>query len=273
MNQNTSEEENLFYNNRLIKNLISLKNSSIKNKIDERIREFAEFQVLLKKIKDYSLKSSEENRIERTESSKSASNNNATNDYNVKVNDNLLSLNSDIVEFENKILTELFFCLLTANFSAEGGIKIQNALRKDFHSLSLEELRDKLVSLGHRFPNKRAEYIINARSRRQKIIEILIVDDFDKDKREKLVHEVKGLGYKEASHFLRNIGFKNVAIIDFHILDILEKNNFIVKPRTLTPKRYLEIEEILRAIGISTGLNLSELDLYLWFMETGKILK
>ena len=84
---------------------------------------------------------------------------------------------------------------------------------------------------------------------------------------------VKGLGYKEASHFLRNTGRKNVAIIDFHIADLLENHRLIEKPKTISKAKYLEIENVLKKIGMKAGMHQSELDLYLWYMETGKILK
>ena len=91
--------------------------------------------------------------------------------------------------------------------------------------------------------------------------------------REWIVKNVRGLGYKEASHFLRNIGFDDYAIIDFHIVDILTDHKIIKKPKTLTKGKYLEIEDLLRNLANKTGLTLAELDLYLWYMETGKILK
>ena len=90
--------------------------------------------------------------------------------------------------------------------------------------------------------------------------------------REWLVKNVKGLGMKEASHFLRNIGFKDLAIIDFHIVDILVENKIINKPKNLN-KEYIKIEEKLRGIAKKVKLSLAELDLYLWYMETGKVLK
>ena len=91
--------------------------------------------------------------------------------------------------------------------------------------------------------------------------------------REWLVKIVKGIGYKEASHFLRNIGYTNFAIVDFHILNLLERYNLIKKPKSLTKKEYLRIENLLRKIAKKLDLNLAELDLYLWYLETGKILK
>ena len=97
-----------------------------------------------------------------------------------------------------------------------------------------------------------------------------------KERREKLVKMIKGLGMKEASHFLRNIGFKDVAIVDFHIIDLLKREgltDFDRKTSGLSKGKYLEIEGVLEKLGKELGMNLAELDLYLWYMETGKILK
>ncbi|MDX1799069.1 MAG: N-glycosylase, partial [Candidatus Lokiarchaeia archaeon] len=91
--------------------------------------------------------------------------------------------------------------------------------------------------------------------------------------REWIVKNVKGIGYKEASHFLRNIGYTEYAIVDFHIVDLLVKYNIIEKPKTMTKSKYLEIEKVLKSIGKELELNMAELDLYLWYLETGKILK
>ena len=164
------------------------------------------------------------------------------------------------------------FCILTANYSAEKCIKIQNEIGDCFLSDSKEDLANKLKECGHRFPNNRASYI--SESIKCKNILNNIVQHNDTNRiREWVVKNIKGLGYKEASHFLRNIGFDDYAIIDFHIIDLLVDNKIIEKPKTLTKNKYLEIENILRKIGEKTNLKLSELDLYLWYIETGKILK
>lgn len=175
-------------------------------------------------------------------------------------------VNTRMKEFKNNndLFNELCFCILTANFNAERSIKIQNSI-KDFSKLSLAELKKSLKEHGHRYPNKRAEYIIEAKKHKN-----ILKDNCT---REWIVKNVKGLGMKEASHFLRNIGFTDYAIIDFHIIDLLVKHKIIKEQKTLTPKTYIEIENKLREIGKKTNLNLAELDLYLWYMETGKILK
>ncbi len=173
----------------------------------------------------------------------------------------------------NEIFKELCFCLLTANFSATGGIKIQKEIDDGFLHLSEEKLAKKLFELGHRFPNARARYIFEARKHKNSLKENIGSFQDENKKREWVVKNVKGLGFKEASHFLRNIGYKNLAIIDFHIVDLLVRNGLIESPKTITPKKYVEIENILRELARKTNTNLGELDLYLWYAETGKVLK
>ena len=85
---------------------------------------------------------------------------------------------------------------------------------------------------------------------------------------------VKGIGYKEGSHFLRNVGYENLAILDRHVLRVLNEGCIIdCIPNTLTEKRYLAVEEELEGLVDEVGLSLAEIDLYIWYMATGKILK
>lgn len=185
-------------------------------------------------------------------------------------------VNGRIKEFEsigssstNRIFNELCFCILTANFNAKRGIEIQNKIKNGFCNLSKENLSIRLKEEGYRFPNTRADYIVKAREFKNK----LRLLNNQSESREWLANNIKGLGYKESSHFLRNIGKKDFAIIDFHIIDLLEKFKVIKSPKTLTKAKYLEIEDKLRQIAEKSKLSLAELDLYLWYMETGKILK
>jgi len=175
----------------------------------------------------------------------------------------------------NEVFKEMCFCLMTANFSAKGGIKIQSEINEGFLKLSENELSKKLRELGHRFPNTRAKYIYESRVKKEELFIALKKIKEDLVLREWIVKNIKGLGMKESSHFLRNIGFKNFAIIDFHIVDLLSKHGLIEAPnsKSLTPKKYVEIENILREISKASRLNLGELDLYLWYLETGNILK
>ena len=172
-----------------------------------------------------------------------------------------------------EIFKELCFCLLTANYDAQKAINIQNKIQNGFIEYSENKLSDKLKKLGYRFPNVRAKYIAEARKHKGSLKKIICTCQTDKGRREWFAENVKGLGYKEASHFLRNIGHQDCAIIDFHIIDILVRHKIIKKPKTLTKKVYLKVEKQLSIIAKNLKLSLAELDLYLWYMETGKVLK
>jgi len=186
-------------------------------------------------------------------------------------------VNVRIKEFEemgkkpiNEIFKELCFCILTANFNAERTIKIQQEIGNGFLTFTEEKLAEKLKHLGHRYPNARANYIVEARKHIRALKKLL--DENPIVLREWLVKNVKGIGYKEASHFLRNIGHKNFAIIDFHIIDILTRHK-IIKPMSLSKRNYMKIEKILSDIAKKLNITTAELDLYLWYIETGKVLK
>ena len=171
------------------------------------------------------------------------------------------------------IFEELCFCIITANCSAEKCIEVQAEVGKGFQNLDEIDLSKKLKMVGYRFPNIRANYIVNARKHQEELKTNLSTNNDLGKLREWIVKNIKGIGYKEASHFLRNIGYTGYAIIDFHIIDILTKFNLIEKPKTLTKARYLEIEKVLSKIAEKLNLTLGELDLFLWYLETGKVLK
>jgi N-glycosylase/DNA lyase len=171
-----------------------------------------------------------------------------------------------------ELFQELCFCILTANFNAERSIHIHAHLSNCFCSDTKETLAKKLKEQGYRFPNTRAAFIVESTSKKD-ILPTMIQTLQHGERRAWLVDNIKGLGYKEASHFLRNIGYDDYAIIDSHILDILKRHHLITQPKTLTKRKYIEIEGCLQQIARHTQLTLAELDLYLWYLETGKILK
>jgi N-glycosylase/DNA lyase len=173
----------------------------------------------------------------------------------------------------DKIFGELCFCIMTANCSAEKCIEVQAKIGVGFQNLAEEDLSQKLKMYGYRFPNIRARYIVKAREYQKELIAKINKNNNLKELREWVVKNIKGIGYKEASHFLRNIGYIGFAIIDFHVIDLLVKFNLIEKPKTLTKTKYLEIEALLSKIAEKLNLNLGELDLFMWYLETGKVLK
>lgn len=174
---------------------------------------------------------------------------------------------------------EMCFCILTANSKAKTAIAIQKELTATgFCTLCLEDVRDAIKRNKHRFHNNKAKFIVEARKNMN--IKDLIKDIADKDKegqiaaREWLVKNIKGLGYKEASHFLRNIGYFDLAILDRHILNLMKDDGLIQeKPKSLNKKIYAEIEDKFRQLASKLGISCAELDLYMWYMKTGEVLK
>ncbi|MDD3284673.1 MAG: N-glycosylase/DNA lyase [Patescibacteria group bacterium] len=165
---------------------------------------------------------------------------------------------------------ELCFCLLTSNWKAKESIEIQKQLSGcGFLKWNEEKLAKFLKKSGHRFWPQRAERIVLAR--KYKNIKDILKNE--NDPRTWLVENIKGLGMKESSHFLRNVGIFDYAILDRHIINSLIDNRLIDNKKTLTPRRYLEIEKIMYKVCGKLNMAQGELDLYVWYLKTGKILK
>jgi len=180
-------------------------------------------------------------------------------------------------EFERKrsreeIFLELAFCLLVANYRLEKALEILEELGEEITTLDEVGLKKELRRLGYRFWNKRAGYLIEARRRLDEVIEV-VERKRPKEAREWMVKNVKGLGYKEASHFLRNLGVRDLAILDRHVMRILKRYGMTNYDATPPKSEYLRIEQKLRGIASKLGMDLAELDLCLFFLATGKLPK
>jgi len=176
----------------------------------------------------------------------------------------------------SKWFSELCFCILTANTSAQMGLKFQSLVgEKNFLNMPHAELLHLLKSNGCRFHNMRAGFIVEARKFKdiKNIILKLQKEKSEREIRNWLAENVKGIGYKEASHFMRNVGFQNVAILDKHILNLLVENNLLKEKPKLNKKTYQEIESMLDSLAKKAKLDHARLDLYMWYMKTGKVLK
>ncbi len=139
-----------------------------------------------------------------------------------------------------------------------------------------------LVEAGaHRFPNARPEYIVITRNYLQRSFSMRLRERLESfrvasERRDWLAQDprIKGLGYKEASHFLRNVGFKGYGILDKHVVRCLAEMGVIksAKPPT-SRKNYMETEGRMREFADKVGIDFDELDLVLWSMKTGEVLK
>jgi N-glycosylase/DNA lyase len=183
------------------------------------------------------------------------------------------------VQLEADIFSELCFCLLTANSSASVGIRLQKEIGiEGFKRMSFEELTHTISRYGHRFAKQRAERIVKARETFEDVLDIINSAKSGREIRDLLSdacskYKVEGFGLKEASHFLRNVGFDDVAIIDRHVLRYLRENQLVPDQKTLTRRIYLMAEERLQDVCSQLKLTQAELDLYIFYIKTKKVLK
>jgi N-glycosylase/DNA lyase len=175
---------------------------------------------------------------------------------------------------------EMVFCFFTGGCSARMGLRSVEAVRPLLLEGDYDELAGALRGV-HRYPNARAGYIVASREFLREHCGMQLrrkLQSFEDDleRRDWLVREkrIKGLGYKEASHFLRNIGLKGYAILDKHILRSLAELKIIADPKPPnTRARYLTVEQQLKNLAREVEIDFDELDLVLWSLKTGEILK
>lgn len=180
-----------------------------------------------------------------------------------------------------KIFSELSFCILTANANAAKCDKAMQELEKSGLLFKGKTCQIRTVLRGRaRFHNKKAGYIVGARAlfrhgedlgikKRLSAKDVLATRDW-------LVENIKGFGYKEASHFLRNIGLgKNIAILDRHILKNLKRYGVIdeIPDSVGSRKVYMEIEDKMRKFSRKVLIPLEDMDLLFWSIQTGFIFK
>lgn len=169
------------------------------------------------------------------------------------------------------LFLELCFCISTPLSKAEQAAKVINQKNKELLIYGSEKDIANMLKGFVRFHNNKACYIVQAR----KFMGLL--EELPKDAEEArrlLVENVKGVGMKESSHFLRNIGYRNICIIDNHITQCLCDIKVIEKrERPASKKEYLEVENKMKEYSKKAGIDVDELDLLFWSSRTGKIIK
>jgi N-glycosylase/DNA lyase len=171
---------------------------------------------------------------------------------------------------------ELVYCLLTPQSSAVNAQKAVDRLRDmGFHLREVEpEPVLRMPDAYIRFHRTKSGHLKRVKQQYPEIYTVIIAPGSDILLREWLIKNVRGLGWKEASHFLRNIGRRNLAILDRHILKNLLRLGVIKRlPKTLTSRRYKLLEKKFHTFAQQIGIPIDELDLLFWSMETGEILK
>ncbi|MEW5936502.1 MAG: N-glycosylase/DNA lyase [Candidatus Thermoplasmatota archaeon] len=181
---------------------------------------------------------------------------------------------------EEDIFLELVFCLLTPQSRARACWAAVEGLRNSgmLWNGGAEDISSELCSV--RFRHTKARRIVAARERFTKDGRLCMRGQISRhpnayEAREWLVRSVDGLGYKEASHFLRNIGLgEDLAILDRHVLGRLRALGVIDEiPHSLHRRKYMEIEARMKMLAERINIEMGHLDLVLWCMKTREIFK
>lgn len=190
------------------------------------------------------------------------------------------NIESRLLEFSKiqaeKYFYELCFCFCTPQSKASSALIVQNELeRLDFKNNSFDPVDILFRKENYiRFHRQKSNRLMEMKDRFTEIESLLNSDLDNFKKRNWLAENLKGIGYKEASHFLRNIGYRDLAILDRHILKHLVSCELFKEiPNISTKQRYLDVEKRFLEFAESVNIPIDHLDLLFWSEEAGEILK
>jgi N-glycosylase/DNA lyase len=198
-----------------------------------------------------------------------------------------------VIKNENRLLSELVLCILSSQEKYEVALAMMKSLIKEnilripknkseFREIKSEiattlknpvcfKSNKKVYSRRLRFFVKKAEYINNTLENIYlndlTIKGILKQKDCIEETRKNIINYSCGLGPKQASMFLRNIGYHSeFAVLDKHVIDYMRimgltcvsDNNFS------NISAYQKIETKLKSYANTYNVNLLHLDLAIW---------
>src|SRR5262245_1813493 len=138
---------------------------------------------------------------------------------------------------DERLFEELVYCIFTAGASARMGLNSIERVRPYLLRAGPGRL-NRLLTGAQRSANARSEYVIHTRNFLRRDCGLRLgerLNSFGEDlesRRDFFAKnpDIKGIGYKEASHYLRNIGYRGYAILDKHILRALSELGVIDSP-------------------------------------------
>lgn len=188
---------------------------------------------------------------------------------------------------EQRKFKELVFVILTSQTDAEKAWSATEKLGENDLIINgdKKEISQVLEQNDINYPENKSGYIVENREtlsqptlvnpeKELKISDKIDEEDLDKS-RTWFAENMKGMGLKGASHFLRNIGYGNeFAIVSGHIVNILCDLKLLENSEPPENReKYLEIENKVRTLSQDLEIGVKELDLVLWSMRTGKVFK
>jgi N-glycosylase/DNA lyase len=176
------------------------------------------------------------------------------------------------------VWSALMFCVLSSQIPFLRAQKATARLSDKIPFFDVEscffELQSQVMNelasrdIGHRFPRSKAKQIVHSwfafAQIRDQFHEYLGSFGCERRARMAVMENFPGLGMKQASMLLRDVGFsKRLAIIDTHILwYISHRSGKCVG--TITPKKYMEIEDELLWEADHFQVEPNRLDTAIW---------
>jgi len=172
---------------------------------------------------------------------------------------------------DRQIFRELSFCILSSGVGPKIAGQCMSAIGEKLADGEENELLERIGAI-HKYAENASRYIVFTREYLKKehgfLLKSLVSSFEDRVERREFFAKnpgIKGLGYMQASHFLRNLGFSGYAILDRNNLASLSELGIIGETKyPLTKKRYLETESLMAEAAHELGISLDELDLLLW---------
>ena len=189
-----------------------------------------------------------------------------------EIRNRLLEFKETLREADDlQIFHELSFCILSSGVGPQVAGQCMRAIGEKLADGEEDELLSRIETI-HKYAENASRYIVFTREYLKKehgfLLKSLVSSFEDRVERRDFFAKnpgIKGLGYMQASHFLRNLGFSGYAILDRNNLASLSELGIIGETKyPLSKKRYLEAEGLMTEAAHELGISLDEFDLLLW---------
>ena len=189
-----------------------------------------------------------------------------------EIQDRLLEFKQAFREADDpQVFRELSFCILSSGVGPKIAGQCMSTIGERLVDGEEDELLERIGAI-HKYAENASRYIVFTREYLREehgfLLKALVSSFEDRVERRDFFAKnpgIKGLGYMQASHFLRNLGFSGYAILDRNNLASLFELGIIGETKyPLTKKRYLETESLMTEAAHELGISLDEFDLLLW---------
>lgn len=189
-------------------------------------------------------------------------------------------------EDNQRVFRELVFVILSSRSAAKNAWKAATELEsRGLLHAEKEDIAESLAEHEIQYELDKASYIIENRKKlsqptlkdprpRLKLKQRIDAENPGKT-RDWMAGNLDGVGWKAASHFMRNTGHgKDFAIISSHIASSMYELGLRDTQSSPSDREdYMEAEEKLKNFSDDIDIELEALDLVLWSMRTGEVFR